>query len=363
MRKLIPALMIVAALVLVLGVAACGDVKSADQAKAIVSPAAQPAGSAQNVLAKMAEASKTVSGGRATFQVQLGFDVDASKLPAEAKAFVTNPISLSGQVAVSADPVAGDMGFTIAAGGKNTPLDIGIRYTADKAWIRLGTQWYEAPPEVQKAFSQAMASQTKSIDFLQLFSKLGVDPMSWLTNLQMTDDAQIGGTQAYHITGSPDINRMMADVMKLMQSSEFSGMLNPTGTSDTMETPNPSDLQQAQQELTSMLKNAKIDLWVGKESYQLLKMDLALKIGLPADASAEGLNGIDLAMTAQMGDSTKPVTVEPPTDVKPAAQLEQDMQGMFQGLSGLFGGVMPSIPTGTETTDMGPPTTAMSVVQ
>jgi hypothetical protein len=270
-------------------------------------------------------------------------------MPAEAKAMLAQPITITGTMSASENPLAVDASLTASFAGQNLPL--GIKVTGGKAWIQFMGQWYEAPAELTAAMSTATTdSKTTADSMLQALKAAGFDPSTWITGLKLVGEDDLDGTKAYHLTGNVDMTKVVSDAVKMSQDKTLQsaipgmGALGSTGSSIPM--PSGQELQALQTQISSMFQTFTVDVWVTKDGYQLRKAAVNAKIVPPAGEDAQGINDITLTMTFSVTPSEAPVTVTPPTGAKPFSELEQALSG----LAGLFSGMTGGSAAGSEAT-------------
>lgn len=348
MRRLHLVLSVVAALLIVLGAAGCG----AGAQTAGVSPAESSDLSPEAILAAAVAASEDMTSAQGSFEFTVSFDVDTSQLPEEALALVGQPMTVAGTFAYGDDPQAVEL--TVAADLAGQAMDMGMKLREDKAWFRFLDQWYEAPAEMQGLMGDPAAQKTQAAELQQMLTDAGIDPMTWMKDLRLVGEETLDGIAVYHLAASPDIAKMMTDLITLMQSEQFMSLLDPTGSTgglmgEGMAMPGAEELQQMQTQLASMFQDLTADLWIGKDDSALYKAAIGARMVPPAGEDAEGLNAIDIAATMLFQEVNQPVTVEPPASALPWSEFEKAMQedpGMFMGpFMGALGGMAPA--TGT----------------
>lgn len=331
MRRLSIALFIAVTLVLLAGTIGCGtSALTAGLASADLSP--------EGILAKAVAASQDMVSAKGSFEVALSFDVDPAQLPAEAKAFVGQPMKVSGTLAYGSDQPAGEFAVGVSVAGQ--VRDIGMKLLGDKAWFRFMDRWYEAPPEMQQLLGDPSEQGTNVTEIQQLLTDLGVDPATWMKDLRLVGEETIDGAAVYHLAASPDLAKMMADVVGLMQSGELMKLLDPAGSADELMgsssvLPSAGELQEMQRQLEAMFTDLAADLWIAKDSFAILKVTAGARMTPPSDQDADGLNAIILSAMISLQDINEPVTVEPPASAQPWTALEKAMEenpGMFMGL-------------------------------
>ena len=343
-RQLKPTLicaLIVLAVAMAFFAAGCG---TAAQNASQAGPASS---TAEGILAQVATASQSLTGGTGQFNLSVSVTGDATKMPAAASALLGQPVTVAGTFAFSENPQAADVSLTASIAGQNFPL--GIKAVDKKAWIQFVGQWYEAPADAaQTAATATTLSAADQTVVVAAVKAAAVDPLAWMTGLKIVGNDTIDGSAAYHIQGAVDVTKVMADVTKLMADKTIQGMMGSlsgamkgsTGTTaagatkTSVSLPSAAELQTA---LPQMLKNLTVDMWVTKDTYQMRQVQIDATIVPPADQNAQGISSIALKLTLSMAPATAPLTVTAPADVKPFADLQTAVKGLTSMFSGLLG--------------------------
>lgn len=335
MRRLLLSLLVVSALMVVLGAAGCGGAQTAGLSEsADQSPEA--------ILTAAVAAAEDMTSAQGNFEFNISFDVDTSQLPEEAQGLVGQPMTIAGTLAYASDPQA--MEFTVAADLLGQTLDMGMKVADDKAWFRFLDQWYEAPAEMQELMGSSAEQDTQMAELQTMLSEAGIDPMTWMKDLRLVGEETLDGVAVYHLAASPDIGKMMTDLLALMQNEQFMGLLDPTGSSGGLMgagmMPAPEELQQMEDQLASMFESLVADVWIGVEDSILRQATIEARMVPPAGEDADGLNAINLSATILLQGINQPITVEPPASALPWSEFEKALQenpGLFMG--GLMGGL------------------------
>lgn len=326
MRRLSIALFLVLILILSAGIAACG---TSEQSVA-QSPTDQ---SPEALLAAAFAASQDMASAQGTFEVAISFEVDESQLPAEAKAFVGQPMTVSGTLAYGSEPQTVDL--TVAASLAGETMNMGMRLLDTAGWVQLAGQWYEAPPEMLEMLGDSAGQEAEMAEMLQKLAELGIDPTTWMKELRLVGEETLDGSACYHLAASPDLIGIMTDVIRLMESSD------ETAVASSMM-PSAEEIQQMQTQLTSLFSGLTADLWIAKEDMLPRKAMMGARITPPAGEDAQGLKAIVFGATIALEDVNEPVTVGAPAAAQPWSALEKLMQenpGILMGpFSGLLGG-------------------------
>lgn len=356
MKRASTILALVAILLLILGVAACGDGRSQAAGLEDDSP--------QGILTAAMAAAETMTSATGTFAVDVTFDADTAQMPAEAKAFVEEPMSISGTLAYGSEPQAADMTLSLSLAGE--ALNAGIKMLDDKGWMQLGGQWYEAPPELSdmmggpKADAAAADQAAKMAQMKQALTAAGIDPLTWIKDLRLVGEEKVDGVDAYHLAGAPDLTKIIVDVMAMLQNPEAMKTLDPSGSlsglmggvpggaaSGSSEGlgaaglgVDPSMLLQMQQQITAMFQSLTADVWIAKDDLMMLRFTAGAKIVPPAGEDSGGLSGITLDMDVTLQDHNQAVTVAAPAGAKPFSALEEAMEKDPASILGPLGGIL-----------------------
>jgi hypothetical protein len=326
MRKTYALLILTAMLLLLLGVAACGG----DESKAVSLADESP----QGILTATMTATEAMASARGDYKLEVSFEADASQLPAEAQSFIQQPITMAGTFASAIEPVAADMTLALSMAGET--MDLGIKMLAEKAWMQFSDVWYEAPAEMMEVMSESTQQQIDPAQLMRVLADAGVDPLTWMKDLRLVDEETLDGTAVYHLAGTPDLAKTMADMSALMQDDEALKSLDPSGAmseiigeelmgGEVSLAPSPEDLQAMQEQLTTVFQSMTVDLWIAKDTMVPAKMTMSARIVPPAE-EAMGLTAIVLAAELSFKDVNKPVSVEAPAEAQPWSVLEKAME-------------------------------------
>jgi len=339
MRRSQAILLMILALLLAVATAGCGEASKAAPAAEGPSP--------QAILAAAVAASETMDSAGGSFDVTMSFDADTSQMPAEAKAFLEEPMNVSGTFTYATEPMAGEFDVSLTMAGDT--MDVGLKAVDDKFWLSLLDQWYEAPAEMGQMMSQSSGQQAQLDELKSLLDELAIDPVTWFKDLRIVGEETIDGEAVYHLAGTPDMTKMMTDLMTMMQSEKFMGLIDPTGSmggsmaNELM--PSPEELGEIQTQLTEMFQDFTIELWVTADDSLLRKAAVSLQILPPAGEDTGGLNAVSMNASVSLADVDGAVKVQPPASSLPFSDLEKAMQedpekflGPLMGLMGGLGG-------------------------
>jgi len=230
----------------------------------------------------------------------------------------TGPIALSLTGPVDATGKAADLSFDLKAG--KITLAGGLRLAGEKAFLKLNDKWYELPAD---ALTTTSSGSTGSVDVTKALAALG-DLSALITNGTVVGSEVIEGIDTDHVAGDVNTAELVKAIARVAATVDASS--SPIDTKQITE---------ATGKLEEFVKNAKVDLWVGKADKQVHRFKLNLDAVLDAKTKASsGLDGInlELAVTATPTDSP---SVETPSGALPFSQLQTDIGPII--LAGLGG--------------------------
>jgi hypothetical protein len=200
-----------------------------------------------------------------------------------------------------------------AGGSQAQSIQAGLTVTEDAAFVTAEGQAFEVDQATfsafQSAFAQSAEAQTGQADEgAAIFEQLGIDPRTWLTDVSNEGTEDVGGTETIHISGTPDVGRILTDAQEL----------DPTGNAA------PGN----EGELAESVESASIDIYTGSEDKILRRMDLALEL----TESGRQNETISFALSIGISDVNEEQTIEAPADARP---LEELIPGGLGGLEQL----------------------------
>lgn len=207
--------------------------------------------------------------------------------------------------------------------------------TKDNAFVVYQDQAYEVGTAgfqqltnfLQKAQQQSGQQNTASLS--QFFKKYGIDPKTWLTNVNNEGTTDVEGTSTVHVHGDADVAKMVSD----LQSASSKIPNAPT----QQLTPGQID------QLRQSIKTATVDVYSGESDHIIRKADVTLEVAPPASASSSsGVSSAKLTFSFTLSDVNQPQTIAAPSNPQPIAQLLNQIKS--SPLGGLLGSGSTSIP-------------------
>ncbi|MFY9487975.1 MAG: hypothetical protein WAP35_04670 [Solirubrobacterales bacterium] len=203
--------------------------------------------------------------------------------------------------------------YTVSSGGRSQVIE--LLTTGDKAYTVVQGQPYELPASATKDLESATQelSGGESAKGAGGLSGLKLNFGKWLRNPQVAAGEEIDGTPTWRTRAGVDIVAALKD---LTGSAQALGGVTGTQVPDLTE----ADLK----ELRSGIKNAKVEVFVGRYDRIVRKIDLSMDFSTPSEltAAAGGVTGGRLNVKIGIAQPNRPVSVAKPTNALPYKALQ-----------------------------------------
>lgn len=217
-----------------------------------------------------------------------------------------------------------DLNAAIAGGGQSVPF--AITSTGDDFFIKVRNQAYEVGKSTVAKLNQQLAQQKSKAPQTSL-AQLGIHPSTWLTSAKNAGDATVAGTSVTHVSANLDVGKLLDDLNQLVQRA-------PAGAlSGASKPPQLTDKQK--QQIESVLKDPKIDVYVAKSDSTVRRLATTLDISIPKDQQAKynGATGGTLQLSVELANVGGSQQVKAPAGAKPISALA----GQLNALGGSLG--------------------------
>jgi hypothetical protein len=294
----------------------------------------------QELLTASMTAGKAAASQSGTYELDLTIKTDAaSQDAAMLQAFLAQPIKVTGDFASQESPARADLSLAVNLMG--TSLGGAVRAVDESAWLNVLGQWYEVPAEqLQQSTGGSSADVTKTIR--EAMDEQGIDVSKWIKDLKAAGDETLTDTEVTHLTGTLDVQKMVTDLVALLQSPKVAALMATAGAQAGAETgvavPDATEIADLQATIQQMIKTATVDLWIAKSDSSMRKIALNADVVIPAELGLSGLSGATALFTINLDAPGKAIAVAAPESAKPFADLQTDLQSNPL-LSGLLGGL------------------------
>jgi len=213
---------------------------------------------------------------------------------------------------------------------QDVDFDGGIVSTGQAAYVSYKDKDYQVPQEAFDTFAQRFLqlqqqSQEQAGKSSGNFLKaLGIDPTTWLTNLENEGIEDVEGSDAIHISGDADVAKLVEDIQKIADNA---------GQAASQIT--PEQLSQ----FKDSVKKAHFDIYSGTDDDILRKFDGSVELEAPPGTPGAGATGkvtVDFSLT--LGEINEDQEVTAPEGAEPFENLLQQFGLDASALQGILGG-------------------------
>ncbi len=227
-------------------------------------------------------------------------------------------ISVNGAFDRAPKGKAPELDVDMVAEGAGSPVRFGVVSTGEKGFLMLAGRTYALPAsQFEQTFSARNDDESAAL------AALGIDPRSWLENVQDRGDATVAGVATDHVSASVNTDKLVNDLFRVASRSG-----GGAGVPQVSE----SDRKQAE----DSIKSATLDVYASKSDGSLRRLSANVEF-----SSEQGSGRVSLDMT--LSDLGKPQRIEAPSGARPLAELRSaDALSLFGGLGGAGSGSSPS---------------------
>ena len=298
MRRMLWTLMVIAAVGLV--VAGCGG---SDKKSAASSGAATEASSGGGDVSAVLSAVKTDAAAQGPTKIAVDATFTVGGTPSgQFASFLSKPIHMT----VDGATTGADVDATVALTVNDKPIKFGVISVGGKSFIQLDGKWFKSDSVTSAGSSLGTATpkvSTSGLDLSKITSAIG-DPSKLFKDGATVSDDDVEGIKTDHVSGTLDAQGIIATLESVAKA---------TGKKYTAPT------AAEQKKVEDAFKDAKVDVWVGKDDHLVHKLAVDGTINLDTPQQGVGSVGIKLSVTSVPTDGVK---VEAPADVRPDAELQ-----------------------------------------
>jgi hypothetical protein len=277
---------------------------------------------------------QTFSGGK---QVRSGKLDLALTLKAQGVQQLRNPVTvkLTGPFSSQSSGTLPRFDFDLSLGGGGQSFSAGAVSTGDKGFLKFQGQAYAVPANVfasfKQGYEQAQRQQRQKGSSNPTLSSFGVDPRDWLKNPKTEGDADVAGAKTTHISAGVDVGKLLDDVNQILQKARGR-------VAQARQLPSGITAQQ-RKTIEDAVKDAKFDVYSGKDDHILRRLTVRLTFDVPKNArsQASGLSGGDLSFDLSLGGLNQPQTIAAPASSRPFGELTAKLRSTL-GAAGAAGG-------------------------
>ncbi len=226
-----------------------------------------------------------------------------------------------------------DIELRIGSGGGGQTITTGVLTTGDRSFLKFQDVYYEQPRAQVRRTNRELRRKGSNDD--QPLSELGLDPRSWIGSAEDEGDAEVGGVDTHHVSGTLDVEALMHNMNEFVGKS--ASALGAAGETDA-----PRLTREDIRELSNAVKDPSFDVYVGKQDDLIRRISGRIEFEIP-EASREGLGGLTggtIKFSVELRDVNGDQQIEAPTHSRPLSKLTDSLGGALEGL-GAEGGATP----------------------
>ena len=304
-------------------------------------------GNARSLLRQTFSGAHRVNSGRLVF---------ALSLQPAGSSTLTQPISLSlsgpFQSRGTGKLPASDFTVSISAEGHTGSLS--ILSTGTKGYVTMSGVSYQLPAssfqKLESNFSSIASSGSASSSSRSgVLSKLGINPLDWLSNPQVVGSSTVGGAQTTHVRASVNVPALVRDLSTFLQKAASLGISGTSGLSSGLSAA-------TQQKVASAVQSPSFDLWTGNSDKTVRRLQVGLRLPLSGQIATllGGSKSLGLGFTLQYSQLNQPQTITAPSKTEPYSIFSAKLSSLLQALgSAVSSGALGSASSGGGSTSSG----------
>jgi hypothetical protein len=210
---------------------------------------------------------------------------------------------------------------------------LSIISTGTQGFVTVSGTSYQLPTttfqQLESSFSSIAASGGSSKARSGTLSRLGINPLGWLTQPTIVGQDSVGGTQTTHIRAQVNVRALLRDLNTFLQKAGSLGV--PTGGSV------PTSLSASEQaKIASEVQHPNFDVWTGNTDKTVRRLTVGLTVPVSGQISTllGGLKTAAIELSLQYTDLNQPQSITAPTKLRPYSEFSTRIAGLVQGIEG-----------------------------
>jgi hypothetical protein len=245
--------------------------------------------------------------------------------------------------------------FTLNLSAQGHTGTLGILSTGSSGFVTLSGAAYQLPQATFQRLESSFSSLANSPggSSSNSLSKLGINPLHWLSDATVVGDESVAGTTAVHIHAKINVAAFLNDLNRVLQRSSASGLTGSSSLSRGLP-------QATVNRIADEVQNPSFDLWTGKADKTLRRMVINLNIPVTGQISSllGGLSSAGIGLNLEYDELNLPQSISTPTNVRPFSEFQAKLSTFVGNIRSTLGSLagggsgLPLTP-GTSTTGGG----------
>jgi hypothetical protein len=227
--------------------------------------------------------------------------------------------------------------FTVSLSALGNAASLGIISTGQHGYVTFEGSAYQLPQasyqRLEASFAQLTASPGSSHS--SALSKLGIQPLHWLSNPKVVGSQNVNGAPTTHITAGINVSALLGDLSTFLKNASSMGISSSSGFSSGL----PGSVVT---KIADEIQNPTFDVWTGNSDKTLRKLQIHLTLPVTGQVSTllGGLQSAGVALTMSYGELNKPQNISAPKSVAPYSQFQQKLQSFISQIRGELSSVL-----------------------
>jgi hypothetical protein len=223
----------------------------------------------------------------------------------------------------------------LSAGTASQPgLRAGVLSTGERGYVSFQGNDYVLPADTFDQFREELKRQSNSDNDQPELGALGVNPREWLADPKNEGTEDVNGAETIHISSGVNVEKLLEDINDLLKRT------GDLGLSAAQRRQLPRSIpERTRKQIVDSVKDAKLDVYTGKDDKVLRKLQLKLNFVVAEGLRTQtaGVKGGTVDFSVDVADVNKPQEIKAPKGARPLSELQRQL-GSVGGLGGASGG-------------------------
>jgi len=238
-----------------------------------------------------------------------------------------------------------DLTITASAQGRSGKL--AIVSTGSAGYITINGDSYQLPAASYDKLKSGLSSvsggsstTTTTTSSSSVLSKLGVDPLSWLSDPRVIGHRSVGGVSTDQISAKVNVTGLLTDLDKLASKASSLGVTDASKLSGGLSASERATI-------AAHIKSPSVEIWTGTSDQTLRKFSVGLTVPVTGTLhkSLGGLTSVRITINLQYADLNQPQTITAPTKLLPYSQFQAKLASDLETIEGAGTGTQTSTTT------------------
>jgi hypothetical protein len=231
-----------------------------------------------------------------------------------------------------------DLELEAGTAGAGQTITTGFLSTGDRAFLKFQDVYYERPRSEVRRANRALARHKRRG---KAVGALGLNPRSWLVDVEDEGEEEVGGAETRHLSGTLDVEAVVRDVNGFLRRSRAA-----IGGATGERPPAPLGRSEAGK-IADVVKDPSFDVYVSERDKLVRRVSGRIEVDVPPEQREDlhGIEGGTIQFSLELSDVNGDQEIEAPARARPMSKLTRSLGG------GLFPwlGAEPGAPPNGET--------------